>query len=74
MENRRKVRETLEAAFRATYVILVVCLVVSRLFGVIRWPWLIVLSPVWLPVALACVYTAVVVIAEIAKDKLQIKK
>ena len=48
--------------------LLALLLIGLRLGGVIQWPWLWVLSPLWIPLALALVCAAFVVFAILARD------
>lgn len=48
--------------------LLAVAFIVLKLCGVISWPWVAVLSPVWVPLVVVLIAVVVAVAVALAKD------
>lgn len=49
--------------------LLTIVFIILKLTGVIQWSWWWVLSPIWMTIVLVVLCVAIVVAAEVAKDR-----
>lgn len=54
--------------------LLLVAFIVLKLCGVIKWSWLWVLSPLWIPISLGLIFLAIYIVYLVIKRQKAIKK